>query len=222
MWDQVWEKWEDWFRRGLDGKTMDVERIKRLNYDHHRRMTEDHDRIKAEEKLHPETANTRENLDDAAYRAMLAGLPKDGKMLELGSASGGQWHVLRKWSDELTGIDLFEPAVLNSQKEGKRIFLGFVEMMPFGNEDFDIVCSRHVMEHVSDIQVALSEIKRVLRPGGFVAAATPHYFPDVEPAHIQQLHLEEWVKEYEKAGFRIISANLYQCFNLEAHIVAQK
>lgn len=222
MWDQVWPLWENWFRRGLDEKTMDLERIKRLNYDHHRRMTEDHNRIKAEEKLHPETANTRENLDDKAYRDMLAAVPGGGTWLELGSASGGQWHVLEEWAAGLSGIDLFEPAVLESQKRGLDIHLGFIEKMPFVDEIFSAVVSRHVMEHVADIQVALSEIKRVLRPGGFVAAATPHYFPDVEPAHIQQLHLEAWVKEYEKAGFKIISANLYQCFNLEAHIVAQK
>jgi SAM-dependent methyltransferase len=222
MWDRVWPLWEDWFRRGLDEKKMDLERVKRLNYDHHRRMTEDHNRIKAEEKLHPETANTRENLDDKAYRDMLAAVPKSGNILELGSASGGQWHVLRDWSEDLTGIDLFEPAVLNSQKEGKNIVLGFVEQMPFDDASMSLIVSRHVMEHVSDIQVALSEIRRVLKPGGYVAAATPHYFPDVEPAHIQQLFLEEWVKEYEKAGFKIISSNLYQCFNLEAHIVAQK
>jgi len=221
--DDVWPAWEAWLRAGISrDKLMDLQRIKELNYDHHRRMTEDHNRIKAEEALHPETANTRENLDDAAYRVMLAGIPKVEMCLELGSASGGQWHVLGEWATGLTGIDLFEPAVLNSQKEGKNIHLGFIEEMPFPDDSFDLVCSRHVMEHVADIQVALAGIKRVLRPGGFVAAATPHYFPDVEPAHIQQLRLEEWVKEYEKAGFTIVSANLYQCFNPEAHIVARK
>lgn len=224
-WKNLWLEWEEWFRQGAERFQDDrasLAHVLALNYDHHRRMTEDHHRIKAEEAKHPETANTREKLDDDAYRVMLANIPKGGKILELGSASGGQWPVLREWSLDITGVDLYEPAVKKSQKEGLNIHLAFVESMPFPDETFDLVCSRHVMEHVAGVSQALKEIWRVLKPGGYVVNATPHYFPDIEPAHINQFKIDEWVKLYEKAGFKVIEAEVRKVFNPEAHIVARK
>ena len=40
------------------------------------------------------------------------------------------------------------------------------ERMPFPDEHFDVVFSWGVMEHVNDVPAVLSEIKRVLKPGG--------------------------------------------------------
>lgn len=206
--------WLKWFQGDNPVRTLDT--IRELNYDHHRRMTEDH--IANGSKTSAEIKNR----DNESYRALLAGIPKDGKILELGSASGGQWDVLSEWSTDLTGIDLYAPAVNTAQAEGKNIHIAFVEKMPFLNDSFDLVCSRHVMEHVSDIQVALAEIKRVLRPGGIVAAVTPHRFPDLEPAHIQQLRIDEWKMQYAKAGFILISADIREFECVECHIVARK
>jgi ubiquinone/menaquinone biosynthesis C-methylase UbiE len=185
-------------------------------------MTEEHNRRKAREAVAAPAGATVENLDDNSFRALLRDVPKGGAILELGSASGGQWDVLREWSDNLTGLDLYEPAVKASQEKGLNIHLGFVEALPFPDASFDIVCSRHVMEHVAYPQKALSEIKRVLKPGGYVAAVTPHRWPDNEPAHITQLKIDEWVNEYVKARFHVISADL-RAFNcVEAHIIARK
>jgi glycosyltransferase involved in cell wall biosynthesis len=214
-WNNLWPRWEAWLRKDSP-KTITLDTVRELNYDHHRRMTIDH------EKGGQAAAVQIKSKDDDSYRALLSNVPHGGKILELGSAWGGQWNALREWSDDLTGIDLYEPAVTKSRAEGKNIYLGFVEKIPFPDESFDLVCSRHVMEHVSDIQIALTEIKRVLKPGGIVAAVTPHRFPDYEPAHIQQLRIDEWVKEYGKSGFEIVSFDIreYEC--VEAHVIARK
>jgi glycosyltransferase involved in cell wall biosynthesis/SAM-dependent methyltransferase len=48
------------------------------------------------------------------------------------------------------------------------------EYLPFKSESFDIIISNHVIEHVHDQKQHISEIKRVLKKGGFLYLATPN------------------------------------------------
>ena len=49
--------------------------------------------------------------------------------------------------------------------------------IPFDSDTFDIVFCNHVMEHVSDDFKAMSEIFRVLRPGGWAIIQIPLFYP---------------------------------------------
>ncbi|MGH9046808.1 MAG: class I SAM-dependent methyltransferase, partial [Acidimicrobiales bacterium] len=42
---------------------------------------------------------------------------------------------------------------------------GDVVLLPFANDRFDVVLATHIY-HVPDINSALAELRRVLRPGG--------------------------------------------------------
>lgn len=46
--------------------------------------------------------------------------------------------------------------------------------MEFPDHAFDLVIANHVLEHVADYGKALSEIRRVLRPGGLAILQTPY------------------------------------------------
>jgi len=46
--------------------------------------------------------------------------------------------------------------------------------MQFGDETFDCVIANHVLEHVSNVQRALTEIRRVLKPDGIAILQTPY------------------------------------------------
>jgi len=50
--------------------------------------------------------------------------------------------------------------------------------LPFPDNTFDRIIASEVLEHVSDDQVALDEILRVLKPGGTLAATVPAWFPE--------------------------------------------
>ena len=50
--------------------------------------------------------------------------------------------------------------------------------LPFPDNTFDRIIASEVLEHVSDDQVALDEILRVLKPGGTVAATVPSWLPE--------------------------------------------
>jgi SAM-dependent methyltransferase len=57
---------------------------------------------------------------------------------------------------------------------------------PFQNDEFDLIVSRHVIEHVPDVMAFVSELHRITKAGGRIQLVTPHYSnPDwpTDPTH---------------------------------------
>jgi SAM-dependent methyltransferase len=52
-----------------------------------------------------------------------------------------------------------------------------IHEMPFEDSRFDAVLCNHVLEHVSDDIKAMSEIRRVLKPGGWAIMQIPFFSP---------------------------------------------
>jgi SAM-dependent methyltransferase len=46
---------------------------------------------------------------------------------------------------------------------------------PFADDEFDLVVSNHVVEHVPDVIAFITELHRVTRHGGRIKLLTPHY-----------------------------------------------
>jgi SAM-dependent methyltransferase len=190
-----------------------LERVRELNYDHHRRMAE----------LYA-GGQRSEAVDEQSYRALLAHVPVgQARLLELGSASGGQWDLLKEWSNDLHGIDLYLPLVKDAQKRGLNIEFGYVEnMRMFPNDTFDLVCSRHVMEHLGDLDQGIREILRVAKPGAYIAHVTPNMEHDNEPAHLNHLDETQWTTLWLLHGLRVLHHERHPFHGGEVHIVGRK
>lgn len=52
-----------------------------------------------------------------------------------------------------------------------------IHEIPFEEASFDILFCNHVLEHVNDDRKAMSEIFRVLRPGGWAILQIPLFYP---------------------------------------------
>jgi SAM-dependent methyltransferase len=52
--------------------------------------------------------------------------------------------------------------------------------LPFGAESFDTVLCTQVLEHVENVETAMAEIARVLRPGGHALVTVPFLYPTHE------------------------------------------
>lgn len=165
-------------------------------------------------------------MDDESYRELLSTVPKSMKMiLELGSASGGQWPLLKEWAPEgkIYGIDLYVPLVDEAIKKGLPIYKGFVENMNmFPQETFDLVCSRHVMEHLGDVDAGMDEIFRVLKSGGFSAHVTPDMPYDDEPSHLNKWKIDVWQEKWLEHGFIRGYLRSHKYHGGEVHTVYQK
>ncbi len=69
------------------------------------------------------------------------------------------------------GVDIEVSGHPNSNKRADYFFDG--HQLPFADNSFDGVLASEVFEHVFDLDQALSEISRVLRPGGKLLATCP-------------------------------------------------
>lgn len=73
------------------------------------------------------------------------------------------------------GLDLSESEIAYAKKSGsyKKCIIGNVYSLPFKDNAFLTIFSNSVIEHISDLDKALSEISRVLKPGGEFILTVP-------------------------------------------------
>lgn len=51
--------------------------------------------------------------------------------------------------------------------------------LPFADDTFERVVAAEVLEHIDDDRQAITELVRVLKPGGIIAVTVPRYWPEV-------------------------------------------
>ncbi len=84
--------------------------------------------------------------------------------------------------DEVTGTrNTFAAMAMAGEIDSARFggaIRGDATRLPFANESFDCVVTSEVLEHIHDDVAALSELVRVLKPGGTFAATVPSWLPE--------------------------------------------
>lgn len=133
-------------------------------------------------------------------RQLLAGA--DGDVLEIGAGTGAnlQFHSERWTSDRLT-----EPSpAMASKLRAKLVALGReaevieapAESLPLPDESVDTVISTLVLCTVKDLDGALAEIRRVLRPGGRLLFIEHVRSDDADRARKQ----DRWARVWKVVG----------------------
>jgi ubiquinone/menaquinone biosynthesis C-methylase UbiE len=119
---------------------------------------------------HP-TADGRDPTTEALV-AIVAEQPL--RVLEIGPGTGGFAARIAAALPgvRLTAIDQSARFVELTRARGVDAREGDVQDMPCGDEAFDVVAALWVLYHVPDIDRALAEVRRVLRPGGLFVAVT--------------------------------------------------
>lgn len=110
-------------------------------------------------------------------------------VLDLGCGEGRHSISARLGADiHVVGLDLSHSDLMTAQQRlddfdfGEQTQCGFVQAsglkLPFNDHSFDHVICSEVLEHIVDYDSVLTEIKRVLKPGGLFAVSVPRYFPE--------------------------------------------
>jgi len=100
------------------------------------------------------------------------------RALDLGCGDGRLTGELD--ATELTAADVSPVALERARTRLPNARLVELEpdaALPFDDGAFDLVLCAETIEHVRDVQLLLSEIRRVLRPGGALALTTPANLP---------------------------------------------
>ncbi len=113
--------------------------------------------------------------------------------LDIG-AGGGKINTyrLKGLVKKIIGVDVSPLVTSNPLVDKGLVYDG--ARLPLADGSVDIAFSIYVQEHVADPARFVSEIGRVLRPGGRYLALTPnrfHYVPAF--AHITPLRFHEWI-----------------------------
>ena len=160
------------------------------------------------------------------------------RVLEIGCGGGGVMRLLRERGVDVVGVDTLNVALnlawerLNfrqdkeTRRRGEReknlslspillvspslVQVGEIPTLPFRADTFDAIIAQHVGEHLPDMDTALREWKRLLKPNGRIAFATPNarypdpaHFADDDHAHI--FTPVELRRLFENAGFTVES-----------------
>lgn len=145
--------------------------------------------LSARAQLHARFSTNRQNWHHWVFERL--DLPPEAHVLELGC--GPAWLWLENGGRIPAGWDItlsdFSDGMLNEARRNlstvPRTFsyrLVDAQLIPFENASFDAVVANHVLYHVPDRTRALSEIRRVLKPGGRLFAATNG------SAHMREVH----------------------------------
>jgi len=136
-----------------------------------------------------------------AYKLAKSMIPENSSILDFGFGEGYGSALLASKAKKVIGIDIEQDVVMHaSEKYASRNC--FFEpyscgSLKYPSESFDAVVSFQVIEHIEDDTAAISEIYRVLRPGGFFMISTPNRIlrlrPGQRPWNIH--HLREYDSE---------------------------
>lgn len=140
------------------------------------------------------------------------GLGRNERVLDLGAGDGRLTEVLD--AARLIAADV-SPVALERARRRLSAQTRIVELqpyapLPFADSSFDLVLCAETVEHVRDVQMLLSEIRRVLCPGGRLALTTPAGRPLVRPPHPLSPHLRLFTRRslrrlLDELGFEVLS-----------------
>ncbi|MEQ4722167.1 methyltransferase domain-containing protein [Nonomuraea sp. B19D2] len=146
-----------------------------------------------------------------------------GRVLDLGCSQGTLSILAARRGDQVTGVDIEEEAIafaarlaaeLPADVAARLAFLrGDGERLGFPDGCFDSAVAGELLEHVADPGVILTELHRVLAPGGTLLLSVPH---GLMPHHDHR-------RTFYRAGFRRLIDPLFEVRELTVlgrHIAA--
>ncbi|HUS29445.1 MAG TPA: class I SAM-dependent methyltransferase [Kofleriaceae bacterium] len=95
---------------------------------------------------------------------------RDKQVLEVGCGTGLILHRVASFARDARGIDLSAGMLEKAEARGLAVAQASATELPIATASVDVAYSFKVLAHIPDIQGAMREMARVVRPGGYVIA----------------------------------------------------
>ena len=117
-------------------------------------------------------------------------------MLDVGCGNGRFLTTMRTLGWDVQGVELSENGVKACRMSGLQVHHGDLASASLPDQCFDLVTVRHVIEHVPEPCAFVSDLARILRPGGRLVLETPsskalgrqwfntYWYPNDVPRHL--------------------------------------
>lgn len=107
-----------------------------------------------------------------AIPILVGGLPRGGRVLDVGCGTGALVRAAREAGHEAIGVEPDpEMAALAGSLLGEHVAVAGLPDLPYADDGFDAVVANFVLNHVDDPRAGARELVRVAAPGGFVRAS---------------------------------------------------
>ena len=146
-----------------------------------------------------------------------------GKCLNAGCGEGIYSEFLESFKEitEIANLDLELPSIPQRRTDPRhKAYQGSLTSIPFEDATFDACLCTEVVEHIQEDNLAISELARVIKPGGLLLISVPTPPAPYDPAHVREGYtLEELSQLLTKNGFLI--KNYAYCFHIFMRILYQ-
>lgn len=147
----------------------------------------------------------------------VANLGVTGRVLDIGCSTGLFLSMLPEQTWERIGVDI-SPVAAREARERFRldVHVGDVKSAGFPDEHFDLVTLWHTLEHIPDPIQTLAEVRRILKPSGYLVIAVPngdslqlqlfreHWFFLSDPSHLTYFSPRTLTMALHACGFRVV------------------
>lgn len=146
-------------------------------------------------------------------------------VLDIASGEGYGSFILSQVARTVMGVDISAGAVAHADQKYRNPNLvyqqGSCAAIPLADKSVDLVVSFETIEHHTQHEEMMSEVRRVLRPGGILIISSPdkHEYSDVgsfdNRYHVKELYRKEFIALLERHfpvvdvfGQRVLSASV--------------
>jgi ubiquinone/menaquinone biosynthesis C-methylase UbiE len=166
---------------------------------------------------------------DLDWLVEAAALTGTQRVLDVATGGGHTAFALAPCAAEVVALDLTRPMLEAAQKEAVarglsaiRFLQGDAQALPCEDASFEVVTCRHAAHHFPQVDRAVREWARVLKPGGrllLVDSISPEeqearaLLHDIEvlrdPSHVRSHSLAQWLTLLGQAGFTVDIARMW-------------
>jgi ubiquinone biosynthesis O-methyltransferase len=120
-------------------------------------------------------------------------------ILDVGCGDGVLSYFFAREGADVSGLDYSAIAIAFAKERTKKYSIDFRQgsayELPFEDNSFDIVISSDVIEHLEDVSLYLSEIKRVAKDNAYIIISTPIKYTEYP---LDKEHIVEWFPDEYK------------------------
>lgn len=156
------------------------------------------------------------------------------RVLDVATGAGHTAFAFAPYVEFVVAIDLTPEMLVRAARLAEdadvsnvRFKLGNIHELPFDDESFDdevydLVTCRRAAHHFSDIQEAINEMVRMLKPGGMLliddrSVPDDDFVDSVmnrldwlhDESHVRQYRAGEWQEMLEAAGCAVVTSEMY-------------
>ncbi|MFM9378337.1 class I SAM-dependent methyltransferase [Gordonia sp. VNK21] len=155
------------------------------------------------------------------------------KAIDIGAGQGRHSYEMLRRGADVIAFDMSEQDMSDvSEMFGALVAAGEVPeyaqgrtevgdalALPYEDESFDVVLMSEILEHIPSDEAAISEMVRILRPGGLAAVTVPRYWPEkvcwalsdeyheVEGGHVRIYRASELADKLVAAGLEVTGSD---------------